>query len=178
MKFDRAKGGLLKLGGEIASYDTQGNPEYENGVLELWNTEGQIVSEMNGDRRGFDRLNVIHLESENAVLKNVTPTFHGDYDLYVNHIWGVDDKDRGGRTPETAFQSIQFALDQIPKFNEFSVKIHVDDNGGWGREINESFIIQSFTGSGRLGVYLGKRNRYYGMISLEGNGNEIFLGDD
>jgi phage minor structural protein len=135
IRFDRAKGGQLTLGGEVIAYDAEGAPIYENGSLVVYGSElapdgRPTVVSLNGDQGGFAKLSIGELTNINGT-NIVTSTFDGfrlenqvgdDIHYYVDPVDG-DDNNNG--TKDYPRRTIQSCIDDLPKYLERSVYIYV-----------------------------------------------------
>lgn len=169
IRFDRAKGGTLQLGGEILGVDAEGNNIYENGQLVVYGSEVEadgrpIVVNLNGDQGGFDRLSIgelTRIETTNIL----TRTFDGflpenkvgdQIHFYVDPIDG-DDNNAG--TTAAPKLTIQNCIDALPNLLERDVYIFVLPT-----LVNDSEImIEGIMGHGYIYIQLwdvGAKTRY------------------
>jgi phage minor structural protein len=128
LTWDKAQGGTLKLGGA----------NNQNGVLSVYDSSGDEVTTIDGDKGGFETLNVGTLNASNIQTVN-----QNSYSLYVDPTTGDDDFD--GLTTGTSKRSIQAALDSIPKLNYGTVTIVVS-----GGNIYEAIYLENFHGTGSV----------------------------
>lgn len=148
MLADRVRGGELYLGGVVDGIG-------KDGKLFLVDAENNVVAQMDASTRGFDELTIGHL-----TCANVAEMLIEDVDLYVDIIDGDDEND--GLTPETAFKTIQRAIDVCPKMLHAYCRIHVIDKDV--SEWDEFLYIYSFYGHGNLEIYFPKD----GSMTLHG----------
>lgn len=161
MSFDRARGGTVTLGGALIGTTGTGAALYENGILEVYDSEGNKIVTLDGQQGGFNRLFVGELSGNNVVLKTIAAVTY-----YVDHVAGNDDND--GLTTATAYKSIQTALNKLPKFLEHDITIQVQ---GTSRTYSEpNLLITGFHGTNtKLHLILGELNTLKGEIEITGN---------
>lgn len=136
IRFERAKGGQLTLGGEITGYEADGTPIYENGTLVVYGSEMEadgrpIVVNLSGDQGGFDKLSIGELT--NIQGTNIITSTH-DYFHTVNqdasgniifYVDPVDGNDANTGTSASPKRTVQNCIDLLPKFLERNVYIYV-----------------------------------------------------
>src|SRR5690606_20095472 len=153
MLADRIRGGDLYLGGVV-------NGIGKDGRLFLLDSEDNVVAQMDAATRGFDELTIGHL-----TCANVAEMLIEDVDYYVDVVDGDDEND--GLTPQTAFKTIQRAIDVCPKMLHAYCRIHVLDKGvaNW----DECLYIYSFYGHGNLEIYFPQNGNMtlHGAVLIE-----------
>lgn len=153
MLADRVRGGELYLGGEVEGIG-------KDGKLYLLDSENNTVAQLDAATRGFDQLTIGQL-----TCPNVPQILLEDVDFYVDIVDGNDEND--GLSPETAFRTIQRAIDSCPKILYAYCRIHILDKGV--AEWDEFLYIQSFMGHGNLEIYFPQSGnmRLNGAILVE-----------
>lgn len=153
MLADRVRGGDLYLGGIV-------NGIGKDGRLFLLDSEDNVVAQLDAATRGFDQLTIGHL-----TCPNVANVLLEDVTYYVDVVDGDDEND--GLTPQTAFKTIQRAIDVCPKILHAYCRIHVLDKGvaDW----DEFLYIYSFYGHGNLEIYFpeGGNMTLHGAVLIE-----------
>jgi len=156
MEYDRARGGLLALGGE----------NNRAGRLEVWEAdeEEDAFVEIDGTtgRANFSTINVGDIES--ASIENVN---HEDLIFYVRPGGsGVSDSNDGSLS--NPLETIQEAVDRIPKINHGVIEIRyrsIEDGTALGHTVIEGFI-----GSGSIFIYgqttIDTRKIIYGSFEI------------
>lgn len=157
ISFNNATGGTLTLGGI----------DNVNGTLEVVNATGDKIVTLTGETGGFNELFVGTIRGNNVVTFNTK----GSYTMYVDTVAGSNDND--GLTTATAFKTLQYAIDQIPKFNNYSINIVIQ---GTGITFVENVEVIGIMGAGRIGIYLGRKNIMKGYFLIKNNMNEVFIG--
>ncbi|MEK1828988.1 alanine-zipper protein [Priestia megaterium] len=160
--FDKAKGGTLKLGGT-------GN---ENGVLEVYSSEGELIANLDGDKGGFTSLYVADFDSPSVVE-------YGDANLnfYVSDRWldysgAVDPSDENsGNGWAQPLATIGEALRRIPKFNDGAVTINLPYSGVFYENID----ILGYLGTGSITISGGNGVRINGNIRAYKTLNNIYF---
>jgi hypothetical protein len=136
IKFDRAKGGTLTLGGEVIAYEPDGDPIYENGTLVVYGSEigpdgRPIVVSLDGSEGGFDKLSIGELTNIHGtnIVTSTFPAFlpanrndDGNVVFYVDPIDGLDSNVGTELSPK---KRIQACIDLLPKFIDVNVYIYV-----------------------------------------------------
>lgn len=159
MLFDRIKGGTLILGG----------PGNGHGRMLVYNEEGDIVADLDAKEGGFDRLQIGDVISDSVVKVNTR-----SYELYVNPISGDDDND--GLSWATAFETVNRALDSIPKYNQGNITINVFIDGGSGVRLREVVLVYGFIGNGSITIDFRSRNsNLEGWITVHACINNITI---
>src|SRR5690606_21424809 len=148
MLADRVRGGDLYLGGVV-------NGIGKDGRLYLLDAEDNVVAQMDAATRGFDQLTIGHL-----TCPNVASVLLEDVTYYVDVVEGDDEND--GLTPQTAFKTIQRAIDICPKNLHAYCRIVIVDRGAV--EWDEFLYIYSFFGHGNLEIYFPE----HGNMTLNG----------
>lgn len=157
MLFDRIKGGTLTLGGT----------DNGDGKMVVLNKEGDIIADLDADRGGFDELVIGNLISDSVVKVNTE-----SYDLYVNPNSGSDDND--GLSWSTAFETVQCAINSIPKYNHGTITINVFVDNGNGVLMREIILLYGFVGNGEIILdFRGRASILDGWISITGCTNTI-----
>jgi phage minor structural protein len=170
IRFERAKGGTLSLGGEIVGYDLEGNTIYENGTLVVYGAEigpdgRPIVVSLNGNEGGFDKLSIGELTNIHGT-NILTRTFgeflpdnqRGTTDIvfYVDPVDGNDNNIGSDAYPKA---TIQACIDLLPKYIDKSVYIYCLPT-----LLNDSeIVLDGFMGSGWIYFELwdiGAKSRY------------------
>jgi phage minor structural protein len=158
MLLDRLQGGTLILGGL----------ENGNGRLIILNEQGESIADLDAKVGGFDKLFVGEFNSPTvSKFNNVTLNFYVDPD-------GNDSND--GLTPSTPKQTIQSAINLIPKFNNGRVNIYCKDPASARKDYWGNVNFDGFVGSGE--IYLEGINRFNyinGSIVVDGCSNEIYI---
>src|SRR5690606_14387064 len=131
LTFDKARGGVLALGGSSNG----------NGLLQLYNQDGELVAEMNAERRGFDQLYVGELYSDSVLSRRI-----GLWDKYVDIVNGDDNTGDGSES--NPFQTVTRALESLPKYLDENVRITVRGQGTWYEDI----VIEGFSGPANLTI--------------------------
>lgn len=142
LSFDKARGGVLALGG----------PDDGNGLLQLYNQDGELVAEMNAERRGFDQLYVGEFYSDSVLSRRI-----GLQDKYVDVVNGDDNT--GDGTQENPFKTVNRALESLPKYLDENVRINVQGTGTWYEDIS----IEGFIGPADLTI-ICVNNDYYNNV--------------
>lgn len=157
MLFDRIKGGTLTLGGM----------DNVNGIMQVFNSDGELIADLDGDRGGFESLQIGDVISDSVVKVNTL-----SYDLYVDPASGSDEND--GLTEETALETVQRAIDSIPKFNQGIITIRVLNKGVVGMLVRESVILYGFMGNGEITVDFGTTKTILeGWVTVTGCVNRV-----
>lgn len=165
IRFDRAKGGILTLGGEIVGYNADGTPIYQDGELHVVDALGEVITSLTGENKGFDKLSIGELTGSGNI---VTFNHLGEYVLYVDPVSGNDEAD--GLSTSSPLKTIQAAIDRIPKYNNERIWIRITRTDiTW----IETVEIRGIFGSGRIGIELGRRNTLKGEIYVRHCYNEV-----
>jgi phage minor structural protein len=130
----------------------------------IGNLNEEVTDEETGETNlvtGFQRLNVQTLyASESISAPNLVTMTTDPINYYVDPINGNDDN-AGISWADGGLQSIQEAIDRLPKILVHDVKIQVHYNNG--KEINENVMIQGFSGNGVLTIdFQNTSNVVYG----------------
>lgn len=133
MLFDRLQGGTLTLGGL----------NNMNGILQLLNSNGEMIADFNSDRGGFADLFVAHLRGNNVVAKTTQ-----DVTYYVSSVESTASDDNNGLSWSTCFRTLSEAIRRIPKHVEHNVTINI----GWGSKLYEDVVVSGFFGPGSLTI--------------------------
>jgi phage replication-related protein YjqB (UPF0714/DUF867 family) len=146
LSWDAGFGGTLTLGGT----------NNVNGELKVVDANGETAVELNtlddnGEyASGFQKTNVKTLyASEGITSPNLVTISTGPINYWVDPINGNDDND-GNTAWTNPLQSIQEAINRLPKVLAHDVTIQVHYNNG--TEINENVLIQGFAGNGVLTI--------------------------
>jgi phage minor structural protein len=170
LKFDRAKGGTLTLGGEIIAYDENGKPIYENGNLVVYGSEIEadgrpIVVSLSGDQGGFDKLSIgelTNIKGTNIVtstFQTFAPENRDANDNIVFYVDPIDGLDTNVGTSDAPKKNIQACIDLLPKFIDVNVYIYVLPTLVNDTEI----LIEGIVGHGFINIELwnvGLNTRY------------------
>ncbi|CAM3678971.1 hypothetical protein GCM10009865_47670 [Aeromicrobium ponti] len=135
--WEKARGGTLALGG----YNN------ENGVFQVYNSEGEVIADLDGSRGGFSELYVSNLKAPNVVTKTLADTT-----IYVS-TWTVNtgyppSDSNGGTSWSDALFSLGEAIRRIPKFIDHNVKIIVTYNS----DLYETIELNGFSGGGKITI--------------------------
>jgi hypothetical protein len=133
--FDKAKGGQLSLGGANNG----------NGVLTLYNSNGDTIAQFDSDQGGFDTLSVTNLISQSVVSQNL-----------IDQNYSVSS---GG---------LQSLLQSIPPFNEGYITITLTS------DTTETINIRGFSGGGTIEINLNG-HKINGDVNINGNTNTIYI---
>jgi phage minor structural protein len=141
-------------------------PTFQDGILNIVDSEGHTVASITGDNKGFDQLYVGELTGNNAVLKNDK----GDLTYYVDPINGSDDTGTG--TTGAPYKTVQKVIDKLPDVNNDSLTITIV-----GTSITwvENIKIYGLMGGGTLNISLGVSNTLKGTIDIRNCTNNIHL---
>ena len=154
LRFERSEGGTLSLGG----------PNNGNGQLIVYDDNGLIVGDLDATKGGFTNLYVGNFSADNVLNSN-----NKTLQFIVYPDTGNDNNN--GLTNATAFQTIQKALDSIPKHNNGRVEIYIKADVVF----NEYEVhIQGFFGSGSIALYFNGA-QHNGMIYIIQNVQRIEL---
>lgn len=155
IRFERAEGGLLTLGG----------PNNGSGQLIVYDSEGRIIGDLDADKGGFTSLYVGDFTADNVLNSNNKIIV---YIVYPD----VGNDNNDGLSNATAFKTIQRAINKIPKHNNGRVEIYVKDV-----VFNESEVrIEGFFGSGSIAIYFNTA-QHNGMIYIIQNVQRVELYD-
>lgn len=169
IRFERAKGGTLTLGGEIIAYDPDGKPIYENGTLVVYGSEMEadgrpIVVSLNGNDGGFDKLSIgelTNVNGTNIVTKTtgqILPNNRRGSDI-VFYVDPIDGDDNNIGTEAEPRKTVQSCINALPVYIDVNVYIYVlptllDDT---------DILIEGFIGHGYIYIELwdvGAKTRY------------------
>jgi phage minor structural protein len=158
MLLDRSRGGTLILGGL----------ENGNGRLIILNEQGESIADLDAKVGGFDKLFVGDFNSPTvSKFNNATLNF------YVDPA-GNDSND--GLTSSTPKQTIQSAINLIPKFNNGRVNIYCKDPASARKDYWGNVNFDGFVGSGEIYLEgIDRLNYINGSIVVDGCSNEIYI---
>ena len=133
-----------------------------NKTLTVINDEGEITAVINKDKSQFSKLEVANLVCNNVVsVQNAVK-------LYVNAVTG--DNGNNGLTEDTAFKTIQQAINTLEKHLNGAVFIYIAP-GTYDEKIN----ILSFQGWGTLNIVLSENVIINGEIVVNACSSAIKL---
>lgn len=137
MLFDRVKGGTLTLGG----------PENGNGIMQILNSDGEIIADFDADRGGYADLYVANLTSPTVVSYGSS-----DMTLYVSdRIIGSGNEpndDNNGLSWNSPLATINEALRRIPMRFDGLARIVINHSG----TIYGNVDLQGFVGTGTIEI--------------------------
>lgn len=133
MLFDRLQGGILTLGGL----------NNQNGILQLLNSNGELIGDFNSDRGGFADLFVANLRGNNVVSKTTE-----DITYYVSSVESTASDDNDGLSWANCFRTLSEAIRRIPKHVENNITINI----GWGSKLYEHVEVSGFFGPGKITI--------------------------
>jgi phage minor structural protein len=139
ISFDSAKGGTLQLGGN-------GNT---NGDLKVLDAEGDVIAHLGVDSAGFGTIQADYIEGVRNVVQSANilhPNFVADnnrLEFYVDGLYGSDETGDGTRA--NPYASIQFAIDNVPRYLDFDAYIMI-----YPTKYDENILITGFKGEGQL----------------------------
>ncbi|WP_099301802.1 DUF7359 domain-containing protein [Bacillus sp. Marseille-P3800] len=142
-----------------------------DGALRFVGPDGEIVTELSGETGAFDQLHIGHVKSQSVMNYN-----YEDYTIYVNPTSGNDET--GGNAWSNAKETVQAAIDSIPRYNDGRVVIEVFIDDGRGVIVDEPIIIDSFTGGGSIRLNFRNRNTQVTKpMLIRGNTNYVRIDD-
>jgi phage minor structural protein len=158
MLFDRLRGGKLVLGGTNNT----------NGVLEVYNSAGEKVIDIDADNGGFDDLYVGSFRSPSV------PNYNKDTINYYVDPAGDDEND--GLSWSSPKKTIQSCIDLIPKFNDGGVYITLKAPPSGRQDYWGSIMIEGFVGGGTIQIQGQNWNNYInGRVFVRGCTNNIYF---
>ena len=155
IRFERSEGGTLTLGG----------PANGNGQLIVYDSSGRIIGDLDADKGGFTSLYVGNFTADNVLNSNNKTIV---YIVYPD----VGNDNNDGLSNATALQTVQEAINRIPKHNNGRVEIYIKDV-----VFNEYEIrVEGFFGSGSIAIYFNT-SQHNGMIYIIQNVQRVELYD-
>jgi hypothetical protein len=151
MLFERLKGGVLTLGG----------PGNGNGQMVVLDANGEVIADLSASTGGFEKLYVGQISSPSIANYN-----RANIEMYVHATSGNDDND--GLSWSTAKQSLQNAIDSIPKLNDGAVTIYLSNEIHYG-DIN----IEGFNGAGNVRIDFRTYTTLNGTITMQASSNYL-----
>ncbi|AMQ66607.1 glycerophosphoryl diester phosphodiesterase [Bacillus phage Shbh1] len=140
LRWDYSQGGILQLGGV----------DNQNGVLEVYNSDGELIADLDGDRGGFSKLTIADLEvTENFIAPDVVKEQADDVEYRVRGTQGSDDNAGNTGSWNDALYSLQEAINRLPKIINGNVDIIFS---GLYDITENNVIIQGFSGGGTLTI--------------------------
>jgi phage minor structural protein len=150
------------------TYNLDAIPIYQNGEMNIYDDEGNLVTQLNAETKGFNNLSISQLTDRqwdtNIVMWNKNPVLN----YYVDVVNGSDLNK--GDDPAKPLRTIQAAIDQIPFINHDWIYIRVVNAG---TTFIESIVINGILGSGRIGLEIGRGNVMKGSIGVFKCMNEV-----
>lgn len=161
MSFDRSRGGELILGGEDNGYGRLIVKGDVNGEIEN-------IADLDGRDGGFDKLYIGDLRSPSTVRYN-----DKSYTIYVDPTNGSDEND-GLNSWSNAKETIQGALNSIPRYNDGDVLIQVHYYNS--TDMYESPTARGFVGSGSVKIdFQRNANTLMGRMQFIGCTNRMVV---
>ena len=154
MSFNRARGGTLQLGGY----------ENVNGVMQVFNSDGDVIADLDGDRGGFSSLYIGDLTASHVEAPNVVQYRSSGFNIYINTS-GDDNNEGGSSSPLRTFAE---AMRRVPKYSDGTVTIILQSN------FNEAFRINGYTGDNWIRInFNGYENTQF--ISIASNTKPLLI---
>lgn len=193
LQLDALYGGTARLGGnwyfdelgneivasEVERSDSQINSvTFPNGSIEIRDSESNQpkVSITSDGTSSFDSLKVTNLTVDN--LNSDTSGFvnktNGNIVYHVIGSSGSDDKENDGRNQSNGLQTIQEAIDRLPKYlsEGDSVSIYIHDS----YDLSESKVnVYGFYGPGNLRIYFVDKADISGRFDFTNNNAYIYM---
>ncbi|MCM3639691.1 poly-gamma-glutamate hydrolase family protein [Priestia aryabhattai] len=158
LSFDKAKGGTITLGGE----------NNENGKLAVYNSQGELIADLDGDAGGFSSLNVGNLTAPNVVSYagyGTTNIYVSDRLLDYTGATAPDDSNAGDGWIRP-LATIEEALRRIPRHIDGTYNIILASGGKYYEDIR----IQGYGGGGTITIDGQSRNTIIqGYIATNSN---------
>jgi hypothetical protein len=164
LSFDKSKGGTLALGG----------PDNGNGKLEVYNTNGDLIADLDADRGGFSDLTVANLDAPNVLSYGSDSITYYVSDRLINYEGSIDpDDSNDGLGWTRPLMSVNEALRRIPKYNDGTVTIMIAYNS----VLYEDISVTGFVGTGTINIVTsGGGVQVNGNLKVMANTNRIFFG--
>jgi hypothetical protein len=144
---------------------TLGGPANGNGQLIVYDSSGRIIGDLDADKGGFTSLYVGNFTADNVLNSNNKTIV---YIVYPD----VGNDNNDGLSNATALQTVQEAINRIPKHNNGRVEIYIKDV-----VFNEYEIrVEGFFGSGSIAIYFNT-SQHNGMIYIIQNVQRVELYD-
>lgn len=134
MLFNNIRGGTLTLGGH----------DNVNGIMQVLNSNGDVIADLDGDRGGFSDITVGDLHASNIYAPNIIIPARDSRIYYVRGSSGSDEN-AGDNFPNGLY-SIQEAINRVPKVYDGTCEIYLHS----GYDLEEAIRIEGFTGSGLI----------------------------
>lgn len=142
-------------------------PVYQNGTLNIEDSDGHTIATLSGDNRGFDNLWVGTISGNNVVTW-LNPNNGDPLTYYVDPTHGDDGAD--GITTSTPLKTLQRAISKLPQVIHDYAYIRVL---GTDQTWTEHISIRGFSGAGSIRFELNARNIIKGNWIIEKNMPEI-----
>lgn len=163
LTFDKAKGGILKLGGA----------SNENGRLEVYNSDGDLIADLDGDRGGFSTLNVANLSAPNVLSYNSDSMDFYVSDRKLDYTGAIDPDDTNEGTGWTKpLSSIGEALRRVAEYNDGTITINIAYNS----VLYEDITVAGYVGNGSISIS-GSGVQINGNLNIKNNINNIYIGN-
>jgi len=165
LTFDKAKGGILRLGGA----------DNENGKLEVYNSDGDLIADLDGNRGGFSDLTVANLNAPNVLSYNSS-----SFNLYVSDraivtggtLGAEPDDNNEGDGWARPIATINEALRRIPQYNDGTIVINL----AYQSVLYEDVVIAGYIGNGSIKI-TGGQVKVNGNFTIKNNINNILIND-
>jgi hypothetical protein len=158
LTFEKSYGGTLRLGGT----------NNQNGRLEVYDSKGEVIADLDGDEGGFDKLTCDLLYANN--IENINEE---NFNCYVDPLNG-DDSNSGLGGWAFAKKSVQAMVEKLPKLNygQITIFLHYDNS----KNVYENIFIEGFHGAGSITIdFQTTTNTLHGYFRARGNTNHIIL---
>lgn len=158
MLADRILGGTLTLGGEV------------NGRMQVLNSDGEVIADLDADRGGFSDLNVGNLTVTQSIdAPGIVKELNDDITFYVSGTHGNDNN--SGTSWANALYSANEALSRLPKFINSSVTIYFHND----YNISENITLRGFSGGGVITLDFRTYTTFKGRIKTISCGLRVFI---